>query len=148
MRCCTISEAIIVDQTFVVLIVNNISVEIIVFLTINEGFVIEFSGLKDDFLLDVSGLLALMGILFPETPSLSSTSGLEDFSRLVFLVYFLEAAFGFFMPNDVTVGTPLRKVWAIICIVASRSLAQLTKNRGCRSGTVCALWLQNATEKI
>jgi hypothetical protein len=96
----------------------------------------------------MSGFFILVGFLSLYLPSLPSTSGIEAFSRLEFLVYFLKVAFRFFMPNDVTVGTPLCKAWAIICIVASRSLAQLTKSRGCRSEIVRMLWLQNATEKI
>jgi hypothetical protein len=131
--CCSIGEAIVVDQMFIILIGNNISIEIVIFSTFKGIVDFALGGLKDYFLhlLNMSSFFALVGFLLLCPPSLPSTSGIKAFSRLKFLVYFLEVAFRFFMPNDVTVGTPLHKVWAIICIVASRSLAQLTKSRGC-----------------
>jgi hypothetical protein len=112
--CCSIGKAIVIDQMFVVLVVNNISVKIIVFLTINEGFVIEFSGLKDNFLLNVGGLLALMGILPLSVPSFPSVSRIRAFSRLVLLVYLFKATCRLIMPKCVTVGALPLKVCAVI----------------------------------
>jgi len=80
--CCTIGEAIIVDQTLVVVIGSNICIEIIILLTIAEGIFNDLCGLKYDLLLDISGLLTLVGCLFPETPSFPSASGVGAVPRL------------------------------------------------------------------
>jgi hypothetical protein len=131
----TVCKTVVIDKTFIILIGNDISIKIVVFCTFKGIFDFTLGGLKDYFLhlLNMSSFFTLVGFLLLYLPSLPSVSGIEAFSRLKFLVYFLEAAFGFFMPNNVTVGTPLCKAWAIICIVASRSLAQLTKSRGYQS---------------
>jgi len=67
--------------------------------------------LEDNFLhlLNMRGFFTLVGFLSLHPPSLPSTSGIEAFSRLEFLVQFLEMAFRFFMPNYVTVGALLHK---------------------------------------
>ncbi len=61
---------------------NNISIKVIILLTISEGILIDLSGLENDLLLNMSGLLTLVGCLFPKTPSLPSMSGVGAVSRL------------------------------------------------------------------
>jgi hypothetical protein len=123
--CChAVCETVIIDKTFIILIGNDISIEIVVFCTFKGIFNFALGGLKDYFLhlLNMSSFFTLVGFLSLHPPLLPSASRVEAFSSLKLLVHLLEMAFGFFMPNDVTVDAPLHKAWAIICIVA-RSLA-------------------------
>ena len=90
--CCTISEAIIIDQMLIIFIGNNISIKVIILLTITEGIFDNLSGLKYDLLLNMSGLLTLVGRLVPKTPLLPSKSGVGAVSGLVLSGYlFIEA---------------------------------------------------------
>jgi hypothetical protein len=114
--CCAIGKAIIIDQSLIILMRNNISIKIIIFGTFEGILNFALSSLKDD-LLDVGSLLTLMGILVLCAPSLPSASGIETFSRLVLLVYLLKVACSLFMPKLITVGAFLLEVYAIVCEV-------------------------------
>ena len=96
---------------------NNISIKIIISGTFKGILNFTLSSLKDDLLLNVGGLLTLMGILTLCVPSLPFTFRIETFSGLVLLVHLLKATCSLFMPKLITVGAFLLKVCATICKV-------------------------------
>jgi hypothetical protein len=76
----------------IIFIGNNISIKVIILLTITEGIFDNLSGLKYDLLLNMSGLLALVGRLVPKMPSLPSASRVGAVSGLALSGYlFIEA---------------------------------------------------------
>ena len=69
----------------IIFIGNNISIKVIILLTITEGIFDNLSGLEYNLLLDMSGLLTLVGSLVPKTLLLPSMSRIGAVPGLVFL---------------------------------------------------------------